>query len=326
MRSMTAISVCAMGLFGRARLGAGLREATRLAGSDSLTDQRLRAPLEPGAEERYEEDQQTPWPATALEQTLQPRLLPLFWLHIPKCGSAFGTVLAHFGCGSKIPSDQVVEDWCNTDQFNEKCGAGTFLHFSAGHRPLGKDFDAGSLHHVATMFREPRQRAISGWFHHKHDCSRAANINDYITCVSALQTSMVAGGTTLDDEELAVQRVRSMGFVGLTQQWDLSVCLLHAMHGGDCLRVEFEPYRVGNHSQASAGYDTKALGLHDTGKLPDDALYNAAKEVFNNNLKKYKVSRSTCLKSICPNVAEVFRLPAELLRENAESADRKSVV
>eukprot|EP00971_Amphidinium_carterae_P273339 5424812-Amphidinium_carterae.1 len=43
------------------------------------------------------------------------------------------------------------------------------------------------------MIRDPRQRAVSGWYQGKHDCQRATNQTDYQICVSACHTQMILG-------------------------------------------------------------------------------------------------------------------------------------
>merc|ERR1711933_349301 len=119
------------------------------------------------------------------------------------------------------------------------------------------------MQHVVSMFREPRQRAISGFFHDKHMCREASNLREYSYCVEGLVTCMITGigypcngrKWRPEETELAVARVNQMGFVGLTDQWDLSVCLFHAMHGGDCLPVEFSNSRPGVNSSEGKGYD-----------------------------------------------------------------------
>ena len=57
---------------------------------------------------------------------------------------------------------------------------------------------------------------------------------------------------------LARTRVRQMAFVGMTEAWDLSVCLFHAMFGGECLAVEF------NNSRPSSELGTRPDGINST--------------------------------------------------------------
>ncbi|CAK9071057.1 unnamed protein product [Durusdinium trenchii] len=59
----------------------------------------------------------------------------------------------------------------------------------------------------------------------------------------------------------AVQRLREgFAFVGLTEEWDLSICLFHAMFGGPCHSSEFHNARPGQHAKDADGlYDTSIL-------------------------------------------------------------------
>merc|ERR1719346_762493 len=45
------------------------------------------------------------------------------------------------------------------------------------------------------------------------------------------------------DTRTALDRLDGFKFVGLTEQWDLSICLFHAMFGGECLQNEFRNMR-----------------------------------------------------------------------------------
>lgn len=126
------------------------------------------------------------------------------------------------------------------------------------------------------MIRHPVQRVISGWFDDKHDCRGAATIGVYAKCVKSCAAQMILGspcGASLPDGEPdlfahepseAVDRIRKFGFVGITEEWELSVCLFHAMFGGDCLPVEFPKDRAGTALKAKTGlYDPEAVGLED---------------------------------------------------------------
>jgi len=99
---------------------------------------------------------------------------------------------------------------------------------------------------------------------------------------------------TMDMAREAAKRVREgFAFVGITEQWDLSICLFHAMFGGPCLAVEFEDTRstLANKS-AEDLYDTAPLqGFKDH---VDGLVYQEALRVFSDNVQKYNVSFETC--------------------------------
>ena len=79
---------------------------------------------------------------------------------------------------------------------------------------------------------------------------------------------------TRADAEEAARRVREgFAFVGITEEWDLSMCLLHKMFGGACKASDFENPNYPGKS-AEMAYDTSELhGWHDD---VDEVVYAAA--------------------------------------------------
>lgn len=96
---------------------------------------------------------------------------------------------------------------------------------------------------------------------------------------------------TEDEVDMAVTRLREgFQFVGLTDQWDLSICLFVKMFGGKCQKSMFGEVRRKN--GLSTEYDPADLdGWVDQ---RDGPLYAEAQRIFNANLKKYDVSESNC--------------------------------
>mmetsp|Transcript_63238 Transcript_63238/g.148519 ORF Transcript_63238/g.148519 Transcript_63238/m.148519 type:complete len:334 (+) Transcript_63238:62-1063(+) len=99
---------------------------------------------------------------------------------------------------------------------------------------------------------------------------------------------------TARDAVEAARRVREgFAFVGLTEEWDLSICLFHKMFGGICRAFEFEDTRPSYAGKtADQDYNTsQLLGWHDD---IDEVVYTAASEVFRRNLILFNVSHETC--------------------------------
>lgn len=71
----------------------------------------------------------------------------------------------------------------------------------------------------------------------------------------------------------AIQMLEHMPFVGLTEEWDESVCLFHLMFGGKVYRAEFKNY----HSSAIRNRDEDIGEFVDEA---DEAIYAAAKARF----------------------------------------------
>lgn len=111
---------------------------------------------------------------------------------------------------------------------------------------------------------------------------------------------------TDEETSLAVARVKDFVFVGITEEWDLSVCLFHVMFGGKCLRTDFiaPPNSVTDNHQSiplpsqiekdneTGLYLTEAL--HGFTDKPDRYVYTEALRVFRERLEEYNVSRASC--------------------------------
>ena len=96
------------------------------------------------------------------------------------------------------------------------------------------------------------------------------------------------------DAAEAARRVHDgFAFVGITEEWDLSICLFHKMFGGACDAVEFEDTRP-SYDRKSADQDYDAAQLHGWHDDIDEVVYAAALEVFRRNLLSFKVSHETC--------------------------------
>lgn len=193
-----------------------------------------------------------------------------------------------------------------------------------GHNSVGPVFDQIKGHGVV-MLRQPEQRILSAFHNnamgvfvdHRVDAKEYAQIE--AGCMVKMLTRdnhhndhsdehtkgmqgpcMEVHGAwppTDDEVELAKTRLRTgFPFVGITDQWDLSVCLFHVMFGGRCQDKMFKqvrPFSFGHHNKLSNGdYDVRELeGWVDEA---DGALYDEAVRIFQSNLAKFGVSESNC--------------------------------
>jgi len=257
---------------------------------------------------------------------------PIYYMHIPKAGSSFATAIAHLACGSRIGKEVKVSEPSYRD-WKKKCGKEHIARFTSGHRPL----DPGvQLRTVVTLVRPARQRIISGYFHSLHDCpelQKELHISEnppwkvhqidrdlllkYGNCVQGCASSMLSGHgcatgkRSLEDLQAdahqAVAKIPQIGFVGLTNHWDLTVCMWHAKYGGECLEAEFANVRPGKYSSA---HDET---IFDSSFHPiDDAIYDAAALQFMHDMKTYDVSPKTCARKFCPNMAQLFHEDFEI--------------
>jgi hypothetical protein len=278
------------------------------------------------------------------------QILPLIWLHTPKTGSSFATTLAHFGCPS-IPENVIVKEVSWQNPFNNSkferpfdqqfplsqwCN-GSFQHFVSGHSPVW-----GQYQHVVSMFRNPKKRMLSGYFHNFHDCPSlrerygCANENNncmymyskpfwllksrirkYSECTSGCQVHMLTGnecgvmGSQIKNQvnetdalSNALSAIDTLGFVGLTEEWPLSVCLFHVRFGGSCYKASFINVRPG---KSIHRYDTILGKIGSWNIGPDEVLYNATVDRFWKDIKTYGVTRAKCREQICPEAASFFQ-------------------
>jgi len=275
----------------------------------------------PGTSEGFEMDQtlqpgMIPSPTMLLENAL-----PLAWLHVPKAGSSLGNTIIHTsGLSLNLPMNCVINSttFCpDCDDFN----GGMLGNFKSvyhpenaptlfkwgNHQGVGTGFDEHYKGHGVMMIRQPEQRLISSWNHDLHDFVWGSDypvpttVLEYAQTVQGCTVRMLTrdGGDevcgampvpTLNEMNEAKRRMDSFIFVGITDQWDLSVCLWRAMFGGPCSGSDFANSRVGVSN--SSEYSTASLeGWTDE---YDGPLYNHALELFDATLNQYHISESSC--------------------------------
>jgi hypothetical protein len=99
---------------------------------------------------------------------------------------------------------------------------------------------------------------------------------------------------------LALSRLDGFRFVGLTDDWELSTCLFHAMHGRrPCKSAELvntRPTAHGTHTADVAQREFARRGFRDHA---DEALFLAARERFHRDLRAWNVTRALCVELGC---------------------------
>eukprot|EP00043_Microstomoeca_roanoka_P020477 m.250022 g.250022 ORF g.250022 m.250022 type:complete len:319 (-) comp17172_c0_seq4:48-1004(-) len=192
------------------------------------------------------------------------------WLHFPKAGTSFGTLLAHYACPG-IPSDAAPgrEDSPNFNYMvafvkkymnHTTCDGFVTLRSPAGHHPLTREEQMQG--NLVALFRDPRHRDFSGWRVHgtRGTEFHPYDLHDYVEMHRACQIRMMLGlecNTIKNMKELyftpTPKQVKfasellshAFAFVGLTDYWNESVCLFHAMFGGDITPKEMLNVRPG---------------------------------------------------------------------------------
>ena len=266
-------------------------------------------------------------PATLL---VEPRRIA--WVHIPKCGTSFGNTLVHWA-NLSLPADATV----GTDAREFMTGyAPRRWFFDQGNIFWMKDGNFGNhnsiLAHVyrtwrgrfVGMFRSPAQRAESAYRHFGSHVSKA----EYALRIRGSATTMLAGQSyglncvwpkrfncskVTPNIDLALARLSGFAFVGLTELYDLSVCLFHVMFHGPCLPVEFSNTRpAAAHGRVPDEYTAWSPwgGIIDG---DDWRLYAEATRMFWAALHTYRVNELVCQR-VCPLAGDRFAAYRDLFR------------
>ena len=121
-------------------------------------------------------------------------------------------------------------------------------------------------------------------------------MDEFILKYAHAVTKQITGNdpVTEADVPIALERLREgFAFVGLQEEWELSICLFHAKFGGPCRKVEFQDTRPSNLStMTTSHYNTSILnGWVDE---IDRIVYGEAQRIFYDDLLSFGVSHETC--------------------------------
>ena len=182
------------------------------------------------------------------------------------------------------------------------------------HFPL-KD-DLVGLGQAVGMFRSPIPRLMSAYNHNLHAFrmgsqsdrkmhSHVKTLEQFAKWpgVSGCQAKMLLGqfcgksfakrlsDVPADAVERAIDRLDStFAFVGLTEHWNMSVCLFHAQFGGRPSAASFENSRAGHYHQDGASsnkFEAKELDFGGIDDYADAAVYGEATRIFVRRLREY---------------------------------------
>jgi len=252
--------------------------------------------------------------------------MPFAWVHVPKCGSSLSNFLIHLpGVCPNVPENLTIsEQTFGTQHLSEfkhiydPLGTGCPGAFSKWGCHKGVDelgYDEYYKGHGVIMLRQPEQRTTSAFLYGEIGWARpfpALSLREFAEVTQGCAVRMVAGGgrgpeescggngtgvpPTQDQVQLAIHRLREgFVFVGITEEWELSICLGHAKFGGSCRWDDFADSRVGMFSpmkKNNSAYDLTSLGgFRDP---YDGELYEAAKQLFQEDLRRYGLSKKAC--------------------------------
>ncbi|CAK0809223.1 unnamed protein product [Prorocentrum cordatum] len=189
--------------------------------------------------------------------------------------------------------------------------------FQTQHRPLEQEWF--SADNVVGFFRRPSQRLISGHRDKLHasgftervkkrlveSCmTRGAGCYARFPGIAGCSARMLAGSTCADASAIddprwdhgqsyvdtAVTNVARLQFVGVTEDWDESVCLFHRMFGGRVNPAEFKDFH--SHPGKHGDYDEAELdGFVDAA---DELVYAAAARRHSALRARYVDGESAC--------------------------------
>lgn len=248
---------------------------------------------------------------------------PIRWLHVPKCGTTFENVLLqHPDLCPGLPPEAIfddthksLEDYHRRWNIHKSC-PGAFVYSDdrfSKHLGLGNNYKRDNGH-LMIMLRQPEQRLISAYHDDYHDWPLRHTFPPGLVQFAKYESGCAVrmlnrrgkdrlhgqlGGPCTDpplpserEVDLAKLRLREgFAFVGITDEWDLSICLFHKMFGGPCKLAEFQNARPGS-QKTDAPYNTSVLqGYTDP---YDGALYEEGLSIFNENLQQYDVTPTTC--------------------------------
>ena len=202
--------------------------------------------------------------ASHVNATLVKRLMVnrtrIRWLHIPKCGKSLSVSVNYYACDEQVHglvTKQVLDHvglYGPIGSRLDESGCPRSLGFS-GHVPLAPS-DIG---HVIAMFRHPRSRIASfcrSRATKENPTAHPEKTHEYHRCIAAMveghmgvMTRMISGhscggavfcnsmkqlGIVKPSDGMLIPAVRAVGgrvflFVGVTEEWEPSIKLLHAL-------------------------------------------------------------------------------------------------
>jgi hypothetical protein len=251
-------------------------------------------------------------------------LKPVFWLHIPKTGTSWANVMLLYpGFCPLLPEDYVAEDLMSflaqqVSSLPTYCPNAVSEHWDVFHKPLGGIYSAVKGH-VVSLFRQPEQRIISSYWQEVlffgSFTEEEVSVIDYARQFAGYQFKFILSSAKFSGIEgkgmlmetstntpppspaniaLALQHLREgFAFVGLTEEWDLSVCLFHAKFGAKCSVEDFLDVHPGIvRNSTSDLYDT--TGLHGWVDATDREIYQEATRIYKADMQRFGVTSESC--------------------------------
>mmetsp|Transcript_10180 Transcript_10180/g.22949 ORF Transcript_10180/g.22949 Transcript_10180/m.22949 type:complete len:363 (-) Transcript_10180:80-1168(-) len=203
------------------------------------------------------------------------------------------------------------------------------LSTTGGHRGLGLEptYERTWKGHAVTMLRQPEQRLLSAWSDGAHSWPATperlppSNIFEFAKVVQGCTVKMLTrAGNSHDITDVFPPNYGQLGphwggpcgslplpspqeakeaklrlrdgfvFVGIQEEWEMSICLFHATFGGKCEHAEFEDNR--KNRKPNHTHDASILqGFTDP---YDGDIYEFGKKLLHDRLKSRNLSVEAC--------------------------------
>lgn len=238
------------------------------------------------------------------------------WVHIAKTGTSFYFTLLqlpppicmpgseHLISHDFMPKVKDVKTWCPGIDLRDNCLED--MNFDACcEQPIG-DLELNGRHLVG-FFRQPEIRIMSDSLPN----SAGMDPEQYAQLVQGCSVKMLTMNSSYTPAigpyhcndgtsppswaqvDRALDRLQNeYAFVGMTDDWDLSICLFNTMFGIACHESQFET--VSHPSQKSSSNSSDVSPLHGFVDPYDAPLWEAAQQIFQANLVRFNVSKENC--------------------------------
>eukprot|EP00403_Amphidinium_massartii_P007919 CAMPEP_0178371228 /NCGR_PEP_ID=MMETSP0689_2-20121128/717_1 /TAXON_ID=160604 /ORGANISM="Amphidinium massartii, Strain CS-259" /LENGTH=301 /DNA_ID=CAMNT_0019991089 /DNA_START=110 /DNA_END=1015 /DNA_ORIENTATION=- len=254
---------------------------------------------------------------------------PLAWIHIPKTGTSFvETLVHHKGFCPLFPPDGHLPHgaWRQQLRFHKMFLNGIVNHSVyhlcpgvvawtlsrhigfCGSVPSGPRISVRALAGSAlTVLRHPTKQLMSlftyfrpKWHWDSPSAMQSIAGECYMNMLVGESCWFPKGdqpAATEDKIQLAIHYLKTyFAFVGIMEQWKLSICLFHAIFGGEMQTFELKNSRPGKKTQRGQAYNVSSLNASRL--VAAMRIYNYATLRFRFDLKRYSVTTKTCLPGV----------------------------
>mmetsp|Transcript_58430 Transcript_58430/g.107866 ORF Transcript_58430/g.107866 Transcript_58430/m.107866 type:complete len:389 (+) Transcript_58430:70-1236(+) len=236
-------------------------------------------------------------------------LKPLAWVQVPWAGDGFLNTLLHhpyicpgFRSHARFTANELSEAHFKK-QVSRACAGAFIPNYDSPPYSVGfGDAYFRSVGHAVIVLRHPARRVLTEFLH-----SGAAAQGGSITSLASqrlgctvrtivrLGRSPCLKSDSAPSEREAAQAVKFLqqgfAFVGIAEEWELTVCLFHQIFGGPCHSFELKDM---TDSQEEAANNSAALQAMKTDAL-DEQVYLEGVRRFQLDKQSYGVSQSSCL-------------------------------